>query len=193
MSLSLEYDPTIAVVVIDNPPVNGISNAVRAGLAEQLARAEQAAAVRAIVITATGEHFLTGQDVREFGHPVVGPSLRELIEQMESIRLPLVVVAPGPALGGGMELMLCADRRVVAPRATLGFPEVKYGLLPGAGGTQRLPRLIGAHAALELMVSGKPVGAERALALGLVDEVFEPALTPVQAGLLAARQWLQGE
>ncbi len=191
VQLSLDQDPTLALITIDNPPVNGISQAVREGLARALQQAAQAPAVRAVAIVCAGANFLSGQDIREFGQPMRAPSLRELFAQMDALELPIVVAVHGAALGGGMELCLCADYRLAARDTQLGFPEINYGLLPGAGGTQRLPRLIGALPALELMLSGQRIPADRALSLGLVDELFEPSLTPTQAAVTAAHRLLQ--
>ncbi|MEM9384682.1 MAG: 3-hydroxyacyl-CoA dehydrogenase NAD-binding domain-containing protein [Pseudomonadota bacterium] len=191
VTLSFEHDPAFALVAIDNPPVNGISQGVREGLRWALERATQAPAARAVLIVCAGENFLSGQDIREFGRPVAAPSLRELFSRMESLALPIVVAAHGVALGGGLELLLCADHRVVAQDTLLGFPEINYGLVPGAGGTQRLPRLIGARAALELMGSGKRITATRALELGLVDAVYERPRSPASAALEAAQALLK--
>lgn len=189
--LSLKHDPALALITIDNPPVNGISQAVREGLQQALGQAAQAPAARAVLIVCAGDNFLSGQDVREFGMPSAGPSLQELFAQMEALPIPIVVAAHGVALGGGMELLLCADYRVVAQDTWLGFPEINYGLVPGAGGTQRLPRLIGAQAALELMAGGKRIPASQAMALGLVDAVYESGRSPASAALDAARELLK--
>ncbi|MEO0422204.1 MAG: 3-hydroxyacyl-CoA dehydrogenase NAD-binding domain-containing protein [Pseudomonadota bacterium] len=189
--LSFEYDPSLALITIDNPPVNGISQAVREGLQGALSQAAQAPAARAVLIVCAGDNFLSGQDIREFGAPSAAPSLRELFGQMDSLPIPIVVAAHGVALGGGMELMLCADHRVVANDTWLGFPEINYGLVPGAGGTQRLPRLIGAQAALELMAGGKRIPASKALALGLVDALYDCGRSPAAAAVDAARELLQ--
>ncbi|MBN9509132.1 MAG: enoyl-CoA hydratase/isomerase family protein [Alphaproteobacteria bacterium] len=161
----------VAVLRIVNPPVNALGAAVRTALAEALRRAEAEAAVTAIVIAAEGRTFSGGADITEFGKPPVAPLLPEVIEGMDGLRKPVVAAINGAALGGGLELALGCHARIAAPAARLGLPEVKLGLLPGAGGTQRLPRLIGAAPALKIMAEGNPVGAAEALALGLVDAV----------------------
>jgi 3-hydroxyacyl-CoA dehydrogenase len=161
----------VAMLRIVNPPVNALGAAVRTALAEALRRAEADAGVTAIVITAEGRTFSGGADITEFGKPPVPPMLPDVIEGMDGLRKPVVAAINGAALGGGLELALGCHARIAAPAARLGLPEVKLGLLPGAGGTQRLPRLIGAAPALKIMAEGNPVGAAEALALGLVDAV----------------------
>jgi 3-hydroxyacyl-CoA dehydrogenase len=171
--VSLAIEDGVAVITIANPPVNALSAAVRAGL---LAAAQQAAAdpsVVALVIAATGRTFIAGADITEFGKPPMPPSLPDVIVAYEQLDKPVVAAIGGAALGGGLEVALGTHARIAGPGAKLGLPEVKLGLLPGAGGTQRLPRLIGAAAAVKLMSEGEPVGAQQALALGLVDQVVE--------------------
>ena len=161
----------VAVLRIVNPPVNALGAAVRTALAEALRRAEADSGVTAIVIAAEGRTFSGGADITEFGKPPVPPMLPDVIEGMDGLGKPVVAAINGAALGGGLELALGCHARIAAPAARLGLPEVKLGLLPGAGGTQRLPRLIGAAPALKIMAEGNPVGAAEALALGLVDAV----------------------
>lgn len=163
----------IAVVTIASPPVNALDAGVRAGLAEAARRADADPAVRAIVIAAEGRTFIAGADISEFGKPPAPPSLPEVIDGFDSVGKPLVAAIGGAALGGGLEVALGCHARIAGPAAKLGLPEVKLGLIPGAGGTQRLPRLIGAAPAFRLMADGAPVSAAEALALGIVDAVAE--------------------
>jgi 3-hydroxyacyl-CoA dehydrogenase len=170
-SIRYAVDDGVAVLRMVNPPVNALSAPVRTTLAAVLRRAEADAGVTAIVIGAEGRTFSGGADITEFGKPPVPPLLPELIDALDGMQKPVVAAINGAALGGGLELALGCHARIAAPAARLGLPEVKLGLLPGAGGTQRLPRLIGAAPALKIMAEGNPVGAEEALALGLVDAV----------------------
>ncbi|OGA41493.1 MAG: 3-hydroxyacyl-CoA dehydrogenase [Betaproteobacteria bacterium RIFCSPLOWO2_12_FULL_68_19] len=161
----------IAVLTLDNPPVNGLSNALRAALMEHLKKAEGDPAVKAVVITGSARAFSGGADIREFGKPRVKPDLPDVNDQQDAMRKPLVAAIGGFALGGGLELALACHYRIAAPRAQLGVPEVKLGILPGSGGTQRLPRLIPMAEAVQMMTSGNPIAAEKAKQLGLIDEV----------------------
>jgi 3-hydroxyacyl-CoA dehydrogenase len=144
---------------------------VRRGLADALDAAQADHAVRAVLIVGAGRNFIAGADIREFGKPPVPPSLPDVCERIESSAKPVVVALHGATLGGGLEVALAAHYRLALPGAKLGLPEVTLGLLPGAGGTQRTPRLIGAKAALDLMLTGRHASAEEARALGLVDRV----------------------
>src|SRR3954451_7382195 len=171
--VTLAVTDGIAVATIANPPVNALSAAVRSGLLDTVRRAAADPGVEAIVIAAQGRTFIAGADTTEFGKPPVPPSLPEVIDTLDTIGKPVVAAIGGAALGGGLEVALGCHARVAAPTAKLGLPEVKLGLLPGAGGSQRLPRLIGAAQAVKLIADGNPVGAADALALGLVDEVAE--------------------
>lgn len=161
----------IAIATIDNPPVNALGQALRADLAGVIADAGSDPAVSAIVIAAAGRAFIAGADISEFGKPPVAPLLPDLIDAIENSPKPVVAAIQGAALGGGLEVALACHGRVASASATLGLPEVKLGLIPGAGGTQRLPRLIGAAKAFAMMLSGEPVMSGKALELGLVDEV----------------------
>jgi 3-hydroxyacyl-CoA dehydrogenase len=166
----------IASVRIDHPPVNALSRSVRAGL---LAAFEAIAArddVRAVVLECAGRTFVAGADIREFGRPPEPPSLREVFDAIEQCERPVVAAIHGTALGGGLELALCCHRRLCTASARVGLPEVRLGILPGAGGTQRLPRLIGAEAALDLMLTGRHVPADEAASLGLIDAVVDEPL-----------------
>ncbi|HZM36966.1 MAG TPA: 3-hydroxyacyl-CoA dehydrogenase NAD-binding domain-containing protein [Burkholderiales bacterium] len=163
----------IAVLSMNNPPVNGLSNALRAALMESLKKAEADTAVKAVVITGSAKAFSGGADIREFNKPRVKPDLPDVNDQQDAMSKPLVAAIGGFALGGGLELALGCHYRVAAPRTQLGLPEVKLGILPGSGGTQRLPRLIPMAVAVEMMTTGNPISAEKANALGLVDEVAQ--------------------
>ncbi|MDR6869488.1 3-hydroxyacyl-CoA dehydrogenase [Bosea sp. BE125] len=161
----------VAVATIANPPVNALSAGVRAGLAEAVAKAGSDPAVDAIVIAAAGKAFIAGADISEFGKPPAAPILPDVLEAIESCAKPVVAAIQGVALGGGLEVALACHARVASPAARLGLPEIKLGIIPGAGGTQRLPRLIGAAKAFPMMLSGEPISADKAAGYGLVDMV----------------------
>ena len=163
----------IAVVTVDNPPVNALKHEVRAGLAEALRQARDDPRVAAIVIGCAGRTFFAGADITEFGKPPQPPGLGEVISQIEAMPKPVVAALHGTALGGGFEVALACHFRVAVATARVGLPEVKLGLLPGAGGTQRLPRLVGPEMALRMIVTGDPIGAAEAQANGIVDEIVE--------------------
>ncbi len=175
-------DGDVLVVTIDHPPVNALSADVRAGLARAIDQAASDPQVRAVLLTGAGNNFIAGADIREFGKPPRPPALPDVCNQIEASAKPVVAALHGAALGGGLEVALAAHYRVALPGARLGLPEVTLGLLPGAGGTQRAPRLIGAAAALDLMLSGKPLTAQAAVAAGLADELASGA-DPLAAGL----------
>jgi len=168
-----EVRGNIALLTIDNPPVNPLSSGVRAGMHEGVNKALADSAVKAIVMTGAGRAFIAGADISEFGGESKGPGLAECLRNMENSTKPIVAAINGTAFGGGLEVALCCDYRVASPSAPVGLPEVKLGLLPGAGGTQRLPRLIGAEKALKFILSGDPIPAPQAKVLGIVDEVVE--------------------
>ncbi|MBR7947395.1 3-hydroxyacyl-CoA dehydrogenase NAD-binding domain-containing protein [Burkholderia cenocepacia] len=170
-TVTRERRDKVLVVTIDHPPVNALSADVRRGLADAIDAAQADDAIRAVLIVGAGRNFIAGADIREFGKPPVPPSLPDVCERIESGTKPVVVALHGATLGGGLEVALAAHYRLAVPGAKLGLPEVTLGLLPGAGGTQRAPRLIGAKAALDLMLTGRHASAEEALALGLVDRV----------------------
>ena len=161
----------IALLTIDNPPVNPLSSGVRQGLHDGVNQALGDDDIKAVVLTGAGRAFIAGADISEFGGESKGPGLHEVLAKMEGSTKPIVAAINGTAFGGGLEVALCCDYRVAAPKAPVGLPEVKLGLLPGAGGTQRLPRLIGAEKALQFILSGDPIPAPRAKELGIVDEV----------------------
>ena len=176
----------ILVIVSNNPPVNALGQAVRAGLAEAIAHATAEPAIRAVIIRCDGRTFFAGADITEFGKPPVGPSLPDVVDAIEQCPKPVVAAIHGTALGGGLELALACHYRIAIPSARLGLPEVKLGLLPGAGGTQRLPRVIGVAAALSMIVTGDPVMAARALEIGLLDRVAQEGSLVDEALILAA-------
>jgi 3-hydroxyacyl-CoA dehydrogenase len=161
----------VLLVSIDHAPVNALSADVRRGLLAAIEAADNDKAVEAVLIVGAGRNFIAGADIREFGKPPVAPSLPDLCNRIEACAKPVVAALHGAALGGGLEVALAAHYRIAVDGAKLGLPEVQLGLLPGAGGTQRTPRLIGAQAALDLILSGRHASAKEALALGLVDRV----------------------
>ena len=181
----------ILVVTIDNPPVNALGVDVRRGLTAAIDAAGADAAVKAVLIVGTGKTFIGGADIREFGKPPMTPFLPDVCNGIEACSKPVIAVIHGAALGGGLEIALAAHYRLALPAAKLGLPEVALGLLPGAGGTQRTPRLIGAAAALDMMLSGRHVGAAEAAKLGLVDRVVDGA-DPLAAGLAYAQELVHG-
>jgi len=182
-------EDAVAVVTIANPPVNALSHAVRWGLKDAITAADADAAIQAILIVGEGVNFIAGADIREFGQPPQLPSLPEVCQRIEDCAKPVIAVVRGAALGGGLEVALAAHYRVALADARLGLPEVQLGLLPGAGGTVRAPRLIGARAALDLMLSGRHIMAKEAQSLGLVDRVVEDGDAKL-AGLAYARELL---
>ena len=178
--VDLSVDGDVAVLTIDSPPVNALSADVRDGLAAGVAAAVADPAVTGIVLACAGRTFIAGADISEFGKAPRGASLHAVIDAMEASSKPIVAAIHGTALGGGLEVALACHYRVAVASAKLGLPEVKLGLLPGAGGTQRLPRLVGPEQALKMVTSGGPVGGKAALGMGLVDEIAP------EDGLLAA-------
>ena len=171
--VSIERRDGVAVICINNPPVNALSQSVRGGLTQSIDEVAADDDVKAIVIFCTGRTFIAGADIREFGRPPEPPYLPDVVALIEASDKPVVAAMHGTALGGGLEVALGCHYRIAAGSASLGFPEVNLGLLPGASGTQRLPRLIGAERALDMMLSGKPVNAETALDYGLIDQICD--------------------
>ncbi|MCE8024657.1 enoyl-CoA hydratase/isomerase family protein [Billgrantia aerodenitrificans] len=190
--VSYQRHADIGVIAIDNPPVNALGQAVRQGLMEAVIRGSEDSEARVLVLVARGRTFIAGADIREFGKPPQAPILPEVIATFEASGKPIVAVLHGTALGGGLEVALGCQLRVALPGTKVGLPEVKLGLLPGAGGTQRLPRLTGVEAALDLITSGRFADAEEALALGIVDAVVD-ADDPLEVGLAVARDVLAGK
>jgi 3-hydroxyacyl-CoA dehydrogenase len=169
----IESRGNVALILIDNPPVNASSQAVRQGLRGAIETINGDAAIEAVVIACEGRTFVAGADIKEFGKPPLAPSLPDVLTEVEAARKPVVAAVHGTALGGGFELALACHARVLDAKAIVGLPEVKLGLIPGAGGTQRLPRLIGLRGAIDLAASGRQVKAEEALALGVADSIAE--------------------
>ncbi len=173
MTTHYERRGEVAVLQIDNPPVNGLGHVTRKALLDGLERALDDAAVKVIVVTGTGSVFSGGADIREFNTPaaLAEPNLLQLIDAVEGSPKPVIAAINGVCMGGGLELSLGCHYRIATPDASLGLPEVKIGLLPGAGGTQRLPRAVGADKALRMIVSGDPIPAADALKYGLIERV----------------------
>ncbi len=171
-SVRLEREGDVALVIIDNPPVNALSHHVRQGILDGVTQAT-ASDARAIVVICEGRTFIAGADITEFGGAPKGPSLQAVQDAMENSPKPVVAAIHGTALGGGLEVALCAHFRVADAGAKFGLPEVKLGLLPGAGGTQRLPRVTGVEKALAMMTTGDQIGTDEALECGLIDEVCD--------------------
>ena len=163
----------IAVIEIDRPPVNALAQAVRIPLLAAIRAMDADPAARAILIHGAGRHFIAGSDLREFDAPALEPLLNDVLLRLEACGKPVVAALHGATLGGGFELALACHYRTCTEDLSIGLPEITYGLLPGAGGTQRLPRLIDPVAALDLRLSGKPIGAARALELGVVDAIID--------------------
>jgi 3-hydroxyacyl-CoA dehydrogenase len=165
----------VAVITLDNPPVNGLGSVLRPGIMDGIKKAGADDAVKAVVIIGSARAFSGGADIREFNTPkmLVPPSLPEINDAQDACPKPIIAAIGGFALGGGLELALGCHYRVALPKSQLGLPEVKLGLLPGSGGTQRLPRVVGAAQGILMMTTGNPIPAEKALQLGLVDEIVQ--------------------
>jgi 3-hydroxyacyl-CoA dehydrogenase len=169
----LERDGDVAVIVIDNPPINAGSTDVRRGLLAAVQQVQQDPALVAAVLIGAGTTFIAGSDIREFGQPLAEPQLPAVIAAIEACAKPFVAALHGAALGGGFELALGCDARIAAPGTVVGLPEVTLGIIPGAGGTQRLPRLVGVPRAIAMVCSGERVKSAAALAAGLIDAEAE--------------------
>jgi len=174
----------VMIVLSNNPPVNALGAAVRKGLVDAIEQAEADDSVKAVVITCEGQTFFAGADVSEFGTPKAfeQPVLPQVVDRIEACTKPVVAAIHGTALGGGLEVALSCHYRVAVPSAKLGTPEVKLGLLPGAGGTQRLPRVAGVRQALEMCATGNPIAAKQGFACGLIDRLIEGELIPHAVG-----------
>jgi 3-hydroxyacyl-CoA dehydrogenase len=164
---------SVGVITVNNPPVNALSQAVRAGIKAGIAKGIAETDVSAMVIICDGRTFIAGADIREFGKPPMEPHLPDVCQFIEDCPKPVVAAIHGTALGGGLEIPLSCHFRIAVATAKVGLPEVKLGLLPGAGGTQRLPRVAGVQAALEMITSGTPVAAAKAKAMGILDEIVD--------------------
>jgi 3-hydroxyacyl-CoA dehydrogenase len=171
--ISTKKHGDILVVTSNNPPVNALGHAVREGLVKAIDEADADDGVKAVVIVCQGQTFFAGADITEFGKPMQMPMLPMVVDRIENCTKPVVAAIHGTAFGGGLEVALASHYRVALPSAKLGVPEVKLGLLPGAGGTQRLPRVAGVGKALEMAATGNPIGAKQACEIGLVDRLIE--------------------
>ena len=176
-----KYGPVL-LILSNNPPVNALSTAVRQGLVAAIEEAESDDSVKAVVIACEGQTFFAGADITEFGKPPQQPWLPMVVDRIEACTKPVVAAIHGTALGGGLEVALGCHYRVAVPAAKFGTPEVKLGLLPGAGGTQRLPRVVGVRRALEMCATGNPIGAAEAFDSGLVQRLIEGDLIPHAVG-----------
>jgi len=184
--VTLSTAGSIALIEINNPPVNALSQAVRQGLRDAVVQADTDLAVTAIVIIGAGRSFPAGADIKEFDQPMQDPHLPDMIDRIENCSKPVVAALHGTALGGGFEIALGSHYRIAVPSARVGLPEIHLGLIPGAGGTQRLPRLCGAAMALEIMLKGTPISAQDAFAVGLIDRLADGDLR--QAALTYAAE-----
>lgn len=171
--VTLERRSGVALVTIDNPPVNALAHPVRKALLAAVEEADGDSSVKAIVLHGAGKNFIAGADIREFDKPPIAPVLSDVLLRVEACRKPVIAALHGMALGGGFETALASHYRCAARGAQVGLPEIKLALLPGAGGTQRLPRAIGVKPALDMMISGDPINLQRAQELGLIDRVLE--------------------
>ena len=171
--VSYERKENIGIITVNNPPVNALSQAVRAGLSDCLKEALNDSAAEAVIVTGGGRTFMAGADISEFGKPTMSPDLNTVIFEYEDSSKPTIAALHGTPLGGGLEVSMGCHYRVANSKTLLGLPEVKLGLLPGAGGTQRLPRLVGPELALEMITSGTPIPASKALKEGLIEEMYE--------------------
>lgn len=171
--VSTRIDGDLAIITIDNPPVSTGNLALRAALFDSFTSLRENKSIAGIMVVSEQAHFYSGSDIKEFDGPVQHPLLTEVIEVMEQIEVPIIAALNGLTLGGGLEFALACDERIAAKGSKLGLPEVNLGFMPGAGGTVRLPRLVGTTAAIDIIASGRPVSAERALELGLVDQLVE--------------------
>ena len=180
----------IAVITMKNPPVNGLGNALRAGIADGLKQAAADPEVKAVLFIGSSKVFSGGADIREFNKPMTPPNLPEVNDMQDAMQKPLVAAIGGFALGGGLELALGCHYRIALPKALLGLPEVKLGILPGSGGTQRLPRVIPVHEAARMIILGDPIPAEKAKEFGLVDEIVAGDL--LEEGIAYAKKLVAG-
>src|SRR6266851_4647306 len=180
-----ENEGGIGIITIDNPPVNALSPGVPEGIVAAVDQGNADPAVTAMVLIGAGRSFIAGADIRQFGRgPSTPPTGRRPYDVLDDSPKPVTAAIHGYALGGGLEIALACHYRVAVPSAKIGLPEVQIGILPGAGGTQRLPRLIGPKAALEIITSGRHVAAEEALRLGIINEIV-PEGTDLRAAAIA--------
>lgn len=189
--VSIEINGSVGLIALDNPPVNAASHAIRSGLWQAVETLQQTDGIEVIALYAKGRTFIAGADIREFGKPPLDPWLPELCNFIESASRPIVCVLHGTTLGGGLEVAMSCHARVALTGSKVGLPEVTLGILPGAGGTQRAPRLADIATALEMITSGKPMGADEALANGLIDRIVEG--DPRDVALSSAKDLLAGD
>ncbi len=188
-----QQDGDVAFITLDNPPVNASTDAIRRGILAALSKVD-ATRTRAVVLQGHGEHLMAGADLRELEKEPTEPTLPQVTAALEACPVPVIAVISGHTLGGGLELALACDVRLATPSASLGLPEVTVGVIPGAGGTQRLPRAVGLAKALDMIVSGRPISAANALELGLVDQLLDNDGTSRHADVLAfARAYADGK
>jgi len=185
--VTLQKRGNLALIVIDNPPVNALSQAVRQGLKDAVAELAGDTELAGAVLVCKGRTFIAGADIKEFGKGPLEPPLPDAINTMEGLAKPVVAAIHGTALGGGLEVALGCHYRVMAPGAQVGLPEVTLGIIPGAGGTQRLPRLAGLEAAIDIITSGRRVSADEAVALGIADAIVDGDLTEGAVAFLEAK------
>ncbi|EAV43472.1 Enoyl-CoA hydratase/isomerase:3-hydroxyacyl-CoA dehydrogenase, 3-hydroxyacyl-CoA dehydrogenase, NAD-binding protein [Stappia aggregata IAM 12614] len=189
--VSIEINGSVGLIALDNPPVNAASHAIRSGLWQAVDTLQQTDGVEVIALYAKGRTFIAGADIREFGKPPLDPWLPELCNFIESASRPIVCVLHGTTLGGGLEVAMSCHARVALKGSKVGLPEVTLGILPGAGGTQRAPRLAGIATALDMITSGKPMAADEALSHGLIDRIVEG--DPRDIALSSAKDLLAGD
>ena len=171
--VDLQRHDDIAVILVDNPPVNTITAAARAAMTDALKQVAADASISAVILRCAGNNFFTGADINEFSGPPREAEYRELWARFEDLSVPMIAALHGSAIGGGLELALACHYRVATPSARFMLPEVTLGIIPGAGGTQRLPRLVGPENALRMIFDARPVDAQRALEMGLIDQVVD--------------------
>ena len=176
MAVTTRRDGSTLLVTLDNPPVNAIGHAMRASLMAAVETANDDKSIERVIVTGAGRAFAAGADAREFDAAPIEPHLPEVLDRIEACRVPWIAAVGGVALGGGLEIALACRYRIAAPGAQLGLPEVNLGVIPGAGGTQRLPRLVGLAAALDMIPTGRPVSARKALDVGLIHEIAEDVI-----------------
>ncbi|HUD96498.1 MAG TPA: enoyl-CoA hydratase-related protein, partial [Woeseiaceae bacterium] len=175
-AVRLERSGRIGLVIVDNPPVNAISQPVRQGLRDCFRQAAEDTSIDAVVLLCDGRTFIAGADLAEFDAPIVEPTCHQVFSVIEGMDKPIIAALHGTTLGGGLETALACHYRVAESGARLGFPEINLGIVPGAGGTQRLPRIVGVKTALQMLLSGNPIDAAEALSCGLVDAVTDKDL-----------------
>ena len=190
--ISTKRHGDVLIVISNNPPVNALGHAVREGLVKAIEEADSDESVKAVVIVCQGQTFFAGADITEFGKPMQMPMLPMVVDIIENCTKPVVAAIHGTAFGGGLEVALASHYRVAVPSAKLGVPEVKLGLLPGAGGTQRLPRVAGVGKALEMAATGNPISATEAFEIGLVDRLIEPEYNVRAIEAAVAKPYAEG-